>query len=120
MAGTTTATVETLTAEVRVLAVGSRQITLSVAKQLDDIPWEDLEPMGRVNLGIKYRRGETEFLDVIGRDCETGALARTTVMHPGSLTEADEARFSKDHLAQMWRRLDEVWALPLIVLAGLK
>ena len=31
----TTATVETLTAEVRVLAVGNRQITLSVAKQLD-------------------------------------------------------------------------------------
>ena len=35
MTNTTTATVETLTAEVRVLMVGSRQVTLSVYNQLD-------------------------------------------------------------------------------------
>ena len=38
--GTQTATVETLTAEVRVLMVGSRQITPSVVKQLDRVNYE--------------------------------------------------------------------------------
>lgn len=47
----TTATVETLTAEVRVLAVGNRQITLSVAKQLDFVELHDLTVFGRVKLG---------------------------------------------------------------------
>ena len=49
--GVQAATVETLTAEVRVLMVGSRQITLSVARQLDWIPLEDLTVFGRVKLG---------------------------------------------------------------------
>jgi hypothetical protein len=35
--GSTTATVETLTAQVRVLQVGNRQITLSIYKQLDTV-----------------------------------------------------------------------------------
>ena len=43
-----TATVETLTAEVRVLMVGSRQVTLSVVKQLDAVAWDQMEPFGRV------------------------------------------------------------------------
>ena len=42
----TTATVQTLTAEVRVLMVGNRQITLSVVKQLDRVRYEELEPTG--------------------------------------------------------------------------
>ncbi|MCV7316314.1 hypothetical protein H7J77_12285 [Mycolicibacillus parakoreensis] len=58
---TTTATVETLTAEVRVLQVGNRQITLSVAKQLDafDLCQDealDFTPFGRIRTG---RKGET-------------------------------------------------------------
>jgi hypothetical protein len=48
---TSTATVETLAAEVRVLMVGNRQVTLSVAKQLDWVPLVDLELFGRVKLG---------------------------------------------------------------------
>jgi hypothetical protein len=51
VSGHQTATVETLTAEVRVLMVGSRQVTLSVAKQLDSTIYESLEPFGRVRLG---------------------------------------------------------------------
>lgn len=47
---TDTATVETLTAEVRVLMVGNRQITRSIARQLDQIPLRDLTPFGRVRL----------------------------------------------------------------------
>lgn len=46
-----TATVELLTAEVRVLQVGSRQVTQSVAKQLDRVPLTTLEIFGRIRLG---------------------------------------------------------------------
>lgn len=51
---TTTAMVETLTAEVRVLMVGSRQVTLSVAKQLDVVDLAELTTFGRVKLGREY------------------------------------------------------------------
>jgi hypothetical protein len=46
---TTVATVKTLTAEVRVLMVGNRQVTLSVYRQLDIVEQDDIEPFGRVN-----------------------------------------------------------------------
>lgn len=49
--GSSTATIETLTAEVRVLMVGNRQVTLSVARQLDRAPLEEVEPFGRVRIG---------------------------------------------------------------------
>jgi hypothetical protein len=42
------ARVDVLTAEVRVLQLGSRQITLSVYRQPDSISIERLEPFGRV------------------------------------------------------------------------
>ena len=45
---TSTATVESLTAEVRVLMVGSRQVTLSVARQLDEVPTWEITPFGRM------------------------------------------------------------------------
>ncbi|MGV0721550.1 hypothetical protein ABQF17_15010 [Mycolicibacterium elephantis] len=56
MTQTNTATVETLAAEVRVLMVGSRQVTLSVAKQLDRISCysygaDAIVPFGRVRTG---------------------------------------------------------------------
>jgi hypothetical protein len=56
--GSATATVETLTGEVRVLMVGSRQVTLSVARQLDSFEYEDDEslnftPFGRIRTGAK-------------------------------------------------------------------
>jgi hypothetical protein len=65
---TDTATVETLTAEVRVLMVGNRQITLSVARQLDTVKLFEMEPFGRVRLD-KDRENY-----VIGRSKETGTL----------------------------------------------
>lgn len=54
--GCSTATIESLAAEVRVLMVGNRQITLSVAKQLDRIDYfgygiEAITPFGRVRTG---------------------------------------------------------------------
>jgi hypothetical protein len=42
------ARVDVLTAEVRALMVGSRQVTLSVYRQLDATAAEDCEPFGRV------------------------------------------------------------------------
>ena len=45
----TTAEVQVLTAEVRVLMVGSRQVTLSVYRQLDPVAASDIEPFGRVS-----------------------------------------------------------------------
>lgn len=61
-----TATVELLTAEVRVLMVGSRQVTLSVAKQLDQVDLTGMEPFGRVRVGDDQR--------IIGRSRDSGAL----------------------------------------------
>jgi|SRR5215472_14499324 len=65
-----TATVEVLTAEVRVLMVGARQVTLSVARQLDAVALEDIEPFGRI------RTREHEYA-VIGKE-RTGVLVVAT------------------------------------------
>lgn len=65
---TDTATVETLTAEVRVLMVGNRQVTLSVARQLDEVPISELEAFGRIRLGKDLDRY------VIGRNVSDGSL----------------------------------------------
>ena len=67
--------VEVLTAEVRALMVGSRQITLSVYRQLDTVPPERIEPFGRV------RDGHDTGLWVIGRDKTDGALVRAQQEH---------------------------------------
>jgi len=64
---TAEAVVKVLRAEVRVLSVGSRQITASVARQLDEVDLSKMEPWGRVSLGSGARH-------VIGRHKGTGAL----------------------------------------------
>jgi len=66
-----TAEVEVLTAEVRVLMVGSRQITLSVARQLDQVPLLDVEPFGRVRLGTTT---ESWHPHIIGKHRHSGVL----------------------------------------------
>jgi len=98
-----TATVETLTAEVRVLMVGSRQVTMSVAKQLDHCEYHEMEPMGRVHL---TKRG----LEVLGRRRSDGALCHY-------LLPWDDLAHGRGRLEQ---RKQEIEALPLIVLAGLR
>jgi len=70
-AGLKTAEVEVLTAEVRVLMVGSRQITLSVARQLDMVNLTELIPFGRI------RTREYDYA-VIGKDRTTGTLVVAT------------------------------------------
>jgi len=66
-----TAMVEVLIAEVRVLMVGSRQITLSVFRQLDFVPWGECEPMGRVN----DNRDDDSSRLIVGR-AKDGSLVR--------------------------------------------
>jgi len=75
MTGSKTATVETLTAEVRVLMVGSRQITLSVFGQLDEIDAGKIEPFGRV----RPKDGTPGWIYVIGKNPGNGELVRACV-----------------------------------------
>lgn len=49
---TQAATVESLTATVRILQVGSRQVTLSMVKQLDRVHHSQLEAWGRVRVRL--------------------------------------------------------------------
>jgi hypothetical protein len=70
-----TTTVNTLTAEVRVLMVGSRQVTLSVYGQLDYIPDTRITPMGRV----APKDARQDWVYIVGKDNETGALARSSL-----------------------------------------
>lgn len=120
-----TATVETLTAEVRVLMVGNRQVTLSVYRQLDKFttsrPLSEFAPFGRVSSGTKYAGEDpwgrtykaTPRFEFVGRDNPTGALMRMIVMQ----WECDPDYIGRDAIDQL-----QQWesSLPLIVLAGLR
>lgn len=75
MSNSTTATVETLTAEVRVLMVGSRQVTLSVFGQLDEVEFEQIEPFGRV----RPKNDNDGYIWLVGCDQGSGALVRARI-----------------------------------------
>jgi hypothetical protein len=86
---TATAKVEVLTAEVRVLMVGSRQVTLSVYRQLDYVPPDRIEPFGRVRDSHDTHTGSSVF--VVGRDADgtlvcSHAYKQPTYQH---ITEED-------------------------------
>jgi hypothetical protein len=68
------ASVEVLSAEVRVLQVGDGQITLSMYRQLDEATFEWFEPFGRVR--ENERNPKDGVLQLVGRDTKTGALVR--------------------------------------------
>ena len=101
-----TATVEVLTAEVRVLMVGSRQITMGVFTQLDEVYEDDIEAFGRVR-----PRNSQDFIWVVGKHKDDGTLARSCVYGEHWATPPDEKELS---IAREWA------ALPLIVLASLR
>lgn len=73
---TATATVELLTAEVRTLVVGNRQVTQAVYRQLDHIEPEHVDPFGRVH------DPKTPGLAVVGRNRLDGTLVRSS-LEPG-------------------------------------
>ena len=67
--------VQVLTAQVRTLVVGSRQVTMSVYNQLDEVRYRDIEPFGRVT----PRDALDGWVYVVGRDKETGVLIRASL-----------------------------------------
>ena len=133
-----TATVETLTAEVRVLMVGSRQVTLSVAKQLDEVQPDDIIPFGRISTGGKLKFASVGEVEVIGS--REGVLVRSRAIRQrylcspygqgGKIISGGREHLylrcpnEKPHSEHSWNEADGVYdewqSLPLIVLAGLR
>ena len=124
-----TATVTTLTAEVRTLMVGNRQVTLSVYKQLDLARPGEADLMGRVRATqFKGPSRANEWIDDaglewVGRHKVSGALVR------GFVPESWRTGYARGPLGtgvdeektQARRAFYEyVRSLDLIVLAGLK
>jgi hypothetical protein len=69
--------VEHLTAEIRVLAIGKRQVTGGMYKQLDSVAPDLIEPFGRVRSTV-YATPAAHF-EIVGRHRETGSLVRSAV-----------------------------------------
>lgn len=69
------AIVKTLTAEVRCLMVGNRQVTLSVYRQLDVVDADAIEPFGRVSDSRNAVHASTVY--VVGRKTVDGMLAKS-------------------------------------------
>lgn len=134
-----TATVEALTAEVRVLVVGNRQITQSVYKQLDYCDFPNFRTyFGRVRtnkpptMGIGTGSSLSDYrevIEVVGVD-HFGVLVRSCVMVP-SLRDRmcdrpcewfdQPGKCRNGHIKQYQRYWYEAARdLPLIVLAGLR
>jgi hypothetical protein len=131
LTNSTTTTIETLTAQVRVLMVGSRQVTLSVYGQLDTVGHWEIEPFGRV----APRGGHYWRIYVVGGHIETGALVRSQTfsskgiaelsregtvwdgkyrVRPNGWSDIEKVRAALAVIAAKWE------ALPLFVLAGLR
>jgi hypothetical protein len=135
------ARVEVLTAEVRVLMVGSRQVTLSVLAQLDTVAFDEIEPFGRV----RPRDISSYETQVVGRD-GGGVLVRSWLPEVIAWPKDRDGRLTPEWSANyVWLALDRqgtkrrvflprvrgreaeavetvlAWReLPLIVLAGLR
>jgi hypothetical protein len=138
----TTARVDVLTAEVRVLMVGSRQVTLSVFRQLDRAGSALIEPFGRVR--DKPADPGSDRVTVVGRSArpaDYGALVRSSLSAQHERQQAwiwrngrepvydgdgggpmtAEEREREAQVCEARARIAAEWAaLPLIVLAGLR
>ncbi len=119
---TTTARVEVLTAEVRTLQVGARQVTLSVYNQLDRVALHTMTPFGRVSVKRRsdpWDDGGWEQVDLVGADRD-GVLVASWFSHrryPDEYADPAGKWRNRELAEQTW---DEVRELPLIVLAGLR
>jgi hypothetical protein len=140
----TAARVEVLTAEVRVLMVGSRQVTLSVFRQLDRVDSALIQPFGRVR--DKPANPGSDRVTVVGRSArpaDHGALVRLSLSAQHERQQAwiwrsgrepiydgdrddggpmtGEEREREAQACEARARIVAEWAaLPLIVLAGLR
>jgi hypothetical protein len=136
--------VESLTAEVRVLQVGSKPVTLSAARQLDHVDALDITPFGRVRIDPKP---SANLIEVIGS--AGGVLARSSATfchvecpgyksqsaprsyaslppqvvcprHRSTPVSATSQRHKWTEYSTSQEMYEEWMALPLIVLAGLR
>ena len=125
------ARVQLLTAEVRTLVVGARQVALSVYAQLDECPPELIEPFGRV----RPREAGRWHTYVVGRIY--GELVRSSVLSKRAWQQGKRISYGEtgqldvgnirymipnnverqDALAALATEWEK---LPLIVLAGLQ
>lgn len=87
--GAAAAVVDVLTAEVRALMIGSRQVTLSVYRQLDTVEHTECEPFGRV----RDSKDVHGYVWVIGRRTTDGALVRSSRVEPREPDATQEAPF---------------------------
>lgn len=77
--GNAMAKIEVLTAKVRVITMGNRQVTLSVYRQLDDVDHDEIIPFGRV----RDNRDSDNYLHIIGSDND-GNLVKSSMACPDS------------------------------------
>ena len=89
--------VQVLTAEVRTLVVGSRQVTMSVYNQLDEVRYCHIEPFGRV----APRDALNGWVYVVGKDGATGALARSSLPYADWGVTENRKAFKN----QLWRAI---------------
>lgn len=102
----TMATVEALTAQVRVLMVGSRQITLSIYWQLDDVDPDKVEIFGRV----APNQAEEGWTYAVGSHKESGDLVRCRVVTSRQMMEKilydeDASIKARKEQSESYRRL---------------
>jgi hypothetical protein len=135
------ATVEVLTAEVRVLMVGSRQVTLSVYGQLDKVSPDQIRPFGRVAPrdalpGRIYVIGKKSDGHELVRSCMNWNWPTDDEFQSSTKPEVRDGKETarvlwQDAAIDRWRILPAAWRelrsvaldwseLPLIVLAGLR
>lgn len=134
-------TVEVLTAEIRVLQVGSKPVALSAARQLDVVDGAAIKPFGRVRIDPKPTDGLIEVIGSVNGVLSRSSARARKVECPGYMNPSPRgygpplvvcARHrgtpptgSSAH--HNWKEytpsqeIYEAWrALPLIVLAGLR
>lgn len=122
MGAVTTATVETLTAEVRTLMVAGRQVTLSMYRQLDGTQPPYIEPWGRV--GLDARQNGIRVVGARIGGPRPGELVRCELTYPDEPVITSHAWESWSHQIDRFERYQEYanrWGfLPKLVLAGLR
>lgn len=107
-----TTRVELLTAEVRTLMIGDRQVTMSIYHQLDWVGPEEIEPFGRVHSkALKF-----PAVEVVGS--LDGVLVRS-YLRKDHYARGVEPGFKMPQ-GPMCALRTQWMMLPLIILAGLR
>lgn len=115
-------TPETLKAKINVITIGTKQLTLSMVRQLDQFPINEerittFRPIGRIRTGTKITDpnqwgptagARTPEIELIGTHTETGELMKLIC----------QGHQIQNELERRWAR--EQMDKPLIILGGMK